>query len=747
MKLRSWLVVTALALAASPSRATAQAPASKPPTLVAPRLVSAPEVPYPEGAKGDAEVVLRLVIDESGAVADVKIESGEEPVATRAVEGVKSFRVEPATRDGVPMKAQIRYKLSFTEPKPVEAPPEVESPQPSTGATGAAKAAPAPVPAAQPTELEVVGEKPAPTVSTFSRAEVRELPGAFGDPFRAIESLPGVTPIVSGLPFFYVRGAPPGNVGYYLDGVRVPYLYHVGLGPSVIHPGMVDRVDLYPGGYPARFGRFAGGIVSGEATAPRATTHGEGNIRLFDAGALVETGFADGRGTVLLGGRYSYTAALLSLIAKDTILDYRDFQARVTYDVTDRDRLTAFGFGAYDLLAQRQQGAIATVFGSEFYRLDLRWDHSFSKTSTIRFATTLGFDQTKLAETRNAQDRILGTRVELHHAFNTKLALRAGLDTNFDNYQATRPKYLDPDSPDAIRAEQMFPPRTDNGSGLWTDLVMTPTPYVEVTPGVRADLFRQGSVTRGAIDPRLSARFTINDRVKIIQAYGLAHQPPSFVVPVPGVAPATLENGLQSAWQASAGVELALPEEINATATVFHNAFFGMTDAIGTSHGRQRDPLSDVRSTGRAFGFELFIRRRLTKHIGGFVSYTLSRSTRDLGDGPVLATFDRTHVASGALAYDLGRRWRFGTKLTFYTGIPRTTTTNTAAGSITTLTGERDPAFYRIDVRLEKRWQLTENAWLSFVAEMLNATMHKETISGIQVGPVSIPSLGLEGGF
>src|SRR6185436_17510378 len=73
-----------------------------------------------------------------------------------------------------------------------------------------------------PGEIEVVilGERPPPSVKTMTRAEVRQLPGAFGDPFRAIEAMPGVTPIVSGLPFFYVRGAPPGNVGYFLDGVR-----------------------------------------------------------------------------------------------------------------------------------------------------------------------------------------------------------------------------------------------------------------------------------------------------------------------------------------------------------------------------------------------------------------------------------------------------------------------------------------------------------------------------------------------
>src|SRR5207302_8535736 len=111
--------------------------------------------------------------------------------------------------------------------------------------------APSRAPAAPPTanegpvdEVIVRGVKVDPGGVSLGRAEVRQLPGAFGDPFRALDALPGVTPIVSGLPCFYVRGAPPGNVGYFLDGVKVPYLFHVGFGPSVLHPGMIDRVDL-----------------------------------------------------------------------------------------------------------------------------------------------------------------------------------------------------------------------------------------------------------------------------------------------------------------------------------------------------------------------------------------------------------------------------------------------------------------------------------------------------------------------
>ena len=70
--------------------------------------------------------------------------------------------------------------------------------------------------------------------------EVRQVPGAFGDAFRVMEALPGVTPLVSGLPFFFVRGAPPGNNGYYIDGIRVPLLYHVGAGPER-HPPRPHR--------------------------------------------------------------------------------------------------------------------------------------------------------------------------------------------------------------------------------------------------------------------------------------------------------------------------------------------------------------------------------------------------------------------------------------------------------------------------------------------------------------------------
>src|SRR5262249_16115243 len=146
-------------------------------------------------------------------------------------------------------------------------------------------------------------------------------------------------------------------------------------------------------------------------------------------------GFAGGRGTALVGGRYSYTAALFSLLARDFRVDYRDYQARITYDLTPRDRLRPVAFRAYDLIAEKKNGADSIVFGSEFYRFDARYDVALQSSGHLRWAATLGFDQAHIGEQRNAQDTLFGTRVELTQPIGSS-TLRAGMDAQFDNYRA-----------------------------------------------------------------------------------------------------------------------------------------------------------------------------------------------------------------------------------------------------------------------------------------------------------------------
>jgi hypothetical protein len=70
----------------------------------------------------------------------------------------------------------------------------------------------------------------------------------------------------------------------------------------------------------------------------------------------------------------------------------------------------------------------------------------------------------------------------------------------------------------------------------------------------------------------------------------------------------------------------------------------------------------------------------------------------------------------------------------------------------------RLPDFYRVDVRAEKRWELGRRRWLAAVLEFFNATLSKESVdyqcspttwvcSARDIGPVSLPSIGIEGGI
>jgi hypothetical protein len=774
-----------------------------------PKLLSDPDVAYPTAAKGDATVIVVLVVGEDGAVRSVTPEGADEPFLNAAADAARSWRFDPATRAGKAVAAKIKIAITFRAPVVAESEPSQADASgkaaPSRPATEAAPAAPA----ERPDEVRVRGARePSRTVS-LSRTEVRQIPGAFGDPFRAVEIMPGVTPIVSGLPFFFVRGAPPGNVGYYLDGVRIPLLFHVGAGPSVVHPGLIQRVDLYPGGYPARFGRFSGGIVSGETTnrgpgVPSAGTHGEYNVRLFDAGAMIETPFGPkNRGSVLLGGRYSYTAFLLTQIASDTLLDYWDYQARATYDLTPDDQIGVFAFGSYDYLGQRTPTQDITLFGTEFHRVDLRYDRKLGDKGTMRLGVTTGFDRSRAQEDRFVRDRVVGARSEWTYYAHPRVLVRAGTDVQMDSYDVQ--VVSGTLAPSVARVANYFPSRTDLAFGARADAVVAVARGFEVTPGARVDLFASQGATATGVDPRLAMRTEVTPKVRILSALGIAHQPPSFVVPVPGFQPGGLRGGLQTAYQEAIGIEADVVEAVTATATVFHNAFYDMSDPLGTSPpqlsgcppgtfpadsiagdrgrsggggnptcgvprfepgtigpdrsgGGQQAADSrgartaanafEVRTRGEAIGLELFLKKKLTSRVGGFLSYTLSRSTRAYGGRDYIATFDRTHVVNTALAFDLGKNWRAGTRFTFYTGLPK-------APDPTSDSTRLDP-FYRVDLRLEKRWQLRRTWWISAVAEWLNATLTKEavattcTLAGCQaqlIGPVTIPSIGVEGGF
>jgi hypothetical protein len=464
-----------------------------------------------------------------------------------------------------------------------------------------------------------------------------------------------------------------------------------------------------------------------------------------------------------------------------------------------------FAFGSYDYLGERTQTETVTLFGTEFHRVDLRYDRRIGDGGTMRVAGTLGLDRTRVQDGRYVRDRLVGARTELAQRLGGGALLRLGTDLQMDTYDV---ELGDADlTPSQQRAAAFFPSRSDLAFGVRADTVVPITKRLELTPGARVDLFASQGATAVGFDPRIALRTVVTDRLRFLSAMGIAHQPPSFAIPVPGFQPGGLRGGLQKAVQQSAGFELDIAEGMTGTLTAFHNGFFDMSDPLGVvdrpsggcapgtfpagsiagdrlsqptgggggstcgvprfvpgtigpdrsgGGGQGADSASaqrnvnafEVRTKGASYGLELFVKKKLTSRLGGFVSYTLSRSTRAYESRSFVASFDRTHVANVAVAYDLGKSWRAGGRVVFYTGLPK--------APDPTDDSTRLPPFFRLDLRLEKKWQLGQKTWISFVAEWMNATLSKEavasqcTLQGCTaqtVGPITIPSVGVEGGF
>jgi hypothetical protein len=494
-------------------------------------------------------------------------------------------------------------------------------------------------------------------------------------------------------------------------------------------------------------------------------------VRAVDAGALVEIPWADGAGAALAAGRYSYTALLFSLLNSAAVLDYWDYAGRVTQEVAPGHRLTLFGFGAHDSLGEKDEDdpdKVSRLFDTTFHRLSLRYEHDVTPHTLARYDVVLGVDNTKLDEGRSVNDRMLDVKATVHHDFDERVSLDVGFDVTADDYD------MDVDRGDDDAFAALFSSRTDFVSSIFAAFRID-LGRIELRPSLRTDLYVSGRESAFGFDPGIGVRLAVTRALTFEGRAVLASQMPSFIVAGPGFRPGLDQGGLQRAFHSSFGATLDTGEGWNFGATLYQVAFFDMNDALGTnalSGSGFPDGFDqfDERYDGLAYGIELSAKRRLTKRLGGIVAVTIGRSERARFENATFSTearavtfpsgFDRTFVGSAALTYDFGSGWHGGIKQLVYSGAPLVTSNGDAL-----VIGDRLPTFYRLDWRVEKRFDIAETGYITLVAELLNGFFADEVIGqdchtaprpdgGAYwrcdpnvIGPVSIPSLGVEGGF
>jgi hypothetical protein len=553
----------------------------------------------------------------------------------------------------------------------------------------------------------------------LDQSDLTRTAGSMGEPFRVIESLPGVTQVAWPLSLYAIRGANPGNTGFFLDGVRLPALFHFALGPAVIHPHFLERMEFYPGGYPAQYGRFVSGVVAASTAAPRPDrVRGSADVRLFDAGGIVTTPFNEGRGTVAVAGRYSYTGLLFSLLSPDYTLRYWDYQARIDHALGP-GRLTLFTFGSSDVL--RNKSYAETNAEIRFHRVDLRWQGRVGP-GRLLVGNAVGIDQSAVSldpvvrlpiriKTMSAAPRVS------YLIAREKVDWEVGGDAES---QWLRPRFDRADT----EAHDLTADRVAVATGAYTALTWRPTPDLQISPGLRYDLFFEADSRKIEPGPRISLRYRPGGDTWFKAQLGRFSQMASLPVAVPGFESFGLSTlGTQTSRQGSFGVEQGLGEALSLDVTGFYQRLL-LTDLLSLFNYDPSDPrLLELRD-GESYGVEVMLRRSQSRNFFGWLAYTLSYSQRLVGPSRAKAwsDWDQRHVLNLVTGFRFPGGYSLGTRFHVNTGRPYPVFDDDNPGPPDYT---RLPTFYQLDIRADKRF-VFEKYVLDVYVEAVNTTLTRQ---------------------
>ena len=643
-----------------------------------------------------------------------------------------------------------------------------------------------------PYETVVEGERDVLEVTkrTITRAQMTSVPGTFGDPIRVITTLPGLQRAPFGLGLLLVRGSNPDDTGIFVDGHEVPALFHFLGGPSIFNADMLDSVTLYPGGFSARFGRHHGGVVALETRDTKDDgIHGDAKVDFLDAGGYVRFPITHDL-TAAFAARRSYIDVFIGLILPDPGAGtqrivtpvYDDYSAKLDYNLHADGHLSLFVVGSHDALHVNQKDldtmtAEDLTSAIDFWRLIASYTRPLGHNLRLTLSPAYGVD-TVTAAGADATDAgpfssvsIVNTNFSYRMRIDGKIG-RYTLDTGLDllnrvtRYAALAPidDQLENSSGINIPPTQLFRGSQQLGLGAYVDLGIDVTDRLQLIPSLRADGYILDGVDRSSIDPRIVARYKLNDWWMLKGYVGQFSQPPQpealdrrFGNPSVG-----LEHGYHKglAYQFRPDRLWSLDSEIY---------FVDRRDLVEFTDDVRMNPDGtftyvnfDNNGHRQSYGVEAILKREITERFYMWLTYTYSKS-KILSDGAWFpTTFDEPHVMNAVASWKPGGGWEAGLRFQFASGRPTTpiigATYDADAGAYVPVRGPEDsvrlPNFEQLDARVEKDW-LYQTWAIGVYLDCLNVTNAKN-VEAIQYdyryrasAPISslpiLPTLGVRG--
>ena len=519
------------------------------------------------------------------------------------------------------------------------------------------------------------------STQTIDREEIRSDPIGVYDVQMMIHSLPSVVTATDQNNEIIVRGGGPGENLFIMDHLEIPNPNHFGEvgsggGPvSILNTEFVERVDFFPGAYPARYGDKQSSVMD---ISLREGSYSDNEIDLemsmAGVGLLFEGPFAKGKGSYIGSFRQSFLKHLIKAAGLTAVPGYYNSQLKVTYNLSNRKKIMLNVVGGNDYVSIEDenrpdmQGAENVNYKGYQYTVGITYktlllDKGYTLFSIGKTATNWNADVYSLdggvKETFFSRNNIESdnfVKWDVIYKFFDNMEISSGLNFKYGEYKMN--EVLNPDtvffynydelnvfstiddyyvmlesnpnynySIAGIRTINKGFSNTSSG-GLWKYAAYSQIKYkindFVLMTGIRYDNVPFNNTSQ--FSPRIGLSYSISPITKINTGVGKYYQTPDYWMLMNPNNSSSIDHSYTN--QQVIGLEHYFADDIRATLEFYNKEYYKKPIRVADTTPNPFDAVLgyDDIGTGRAKGIELFVQKKFANKWYGTLSYSYSKA-------------------------------------------------------------------------------------------------------------------------
>lgn len=566
-------------------------------------------------------------------------------------------------------------------------------------------------PGVQLKEINVVtNNNPKPNVIRLDNSELLRIPSLTGKPdiLKTSQLMPGIKGQSEGSGLLLVRGGNPGENLYLLDNVPLIYVNHLGGFMSVFNPDIINNIEIYKGGFPAKYGGKLSSVV--DITQKEGNTlkrQGSYSLGVTDFSLTLEGPLSKKASYIFTGRKTIYelfSIALSSIGQGNTSViayGFHDVNGKVSWKIDDKN---SFHLNVYQGDDYLNFWSKKTVFNDEKNRLKYVWGNWLASANwkhvlnqKIFTEQTVSYTRYRLGTHQKFQYQDAGTQNEVSGSdlstvqditvqslwkyfpadkWKVIFGAKSSLLFHLPNYSYKSNMSTNPDK------EYI----SSNESALFIENEIEFPAGFRVNAGLRLVNYLSAGFDHLSPEPRLSVEKRINvdnalnAGITIVNQYshllftqGAIMSNEVWVPSGKEILP-SVSNQYYAGWTGNfvGGMYNAEADLYFKTLRNLITYKEGYINLKGDNNWYKK---VETGGKGTAYGVETIIKKNSGKWTG-FVSYTYSKALRQftgINDGKeYVFEYDRPHTASVFVSHQFSRKISFSLTWIYQTGLPYT---------------------------------------------------------------------------